>query len=102
MMIRTKKSSQLQSPHKERTPTQSAEPPKQISTHLKITAKVKDHLPGEDEEGINTNSANSKGKNPYYFTFFNEKNDQPNNGVETAEGNQQSSFDHNKNTPQEA
>lgn len=30
---------------------------------------------GEDDEAHNTNSCEGKGKNPYYFTFFNEKNE---------------------------
>ena len=79
---------------KERTPTHGTEP-KQLSTQLKINNK-KDASPIEDkdEEALNTNSCNSKGKNPYYFTFFNEKNDQPSNNGDAAEQqHQERSFD---------
>lgn len=71
---------------KERTPTHGTEP-KVLPTHLKINNKKEAaQPPAEDEEGPNTNSCNSKGKNPYYFTFFNEKNDQPaNTSGEAAE-----------------
>ena len=88
MVIRTKKSSVMQSPTKERTPTHNNEKNKLIN-HLKINNK-NDAKPMDDEDGMNTNSCNSKGKNPYYFTFFNEKNDQPsNNGAESVPEQQQ-------------
>ena len=91
----------VNSPSKERTPTQSAEAPKQISTHLTITNKAKED--GEEEETPNNNSCNSKGKNPYYFTFFNEKNEQQTGSNEEStepNGNAHSSFDKTKASPE--
>lgn len=38
--------------------------------------KKEGNLIKEDGEAQITNSNESKGKNPYYFTFFNEKNEQ--------------------------
>jgi len=56
---------------RERTPTHTKEK-QNNNNNLMIKEKGIDANDAEN----NANSANGKGKNPYYFTFFNEKNDQ--------------------------
>jgi hypothetical protein len=42
-----------------------------------MTNGIKENMITENSCGENNNEqANGKGKNPYYFTFFNEKNEQ--------------------------
>jgi hypothetical protein len=42
-----------------------------------MTNGIKENMITENSSGENNNEqANGKGKNPYYFTFFNEKNEQ--------------------------
>ena len=69
---------------KERTPKHGTELKQGNNNHK----NKKDTSPIDDDEANDTHSKHSKGKNPYYFTFFNEKNDQPSNNGDAVETSQ--------------
>jgi hypothetical protein len=61
---------------KERTPTHGQEPKQFLKMNNNNKKETNASIAAaEDDEAHNTNSGEGKGKNPYYFTFFNEKNE---------------------------